>query len=78
MDAQYMALIEELERQVAQLERELADCRARVADGDRRSRRDIGKVPVAPPTNVTADGTRGMTRGVSGPARPTRGTGSKG
>ena len=71
-DGFYLARIAELEEEVRALKAELAkrEASAFVDTGDR---------PAEPPSLVTADGTRGMQRGVSAsPSRPTRGADAKG
>jgi hypothetical protein len=68
----YLARITELEEEVRTLKAELAKREASAFAG-------AGEGPGEPPTLVTADGTRGMQRGVSpGKSRSARDAGAKG
>ena len=69
-DSFYLARIAELEEEVRSLKAELAKREASAFAGG-------GEGPGEPPTLVTADGTRGMQRGVSvRRSRPFRGAGA--
>lgn len=70
-DPFYLTRIAELEEEVRKLTEELAKLAARVSF-------DAGAELSEPPSFMTADGTRGMQRGVSaGQRRPPRRTGSE-